>query len=78
MRYRAKNANQARVIVQKNEISEDDTIFLKKNKKVYCLLIQNNGETFFVNVLTATKHLIQFKDLNLKHALYLAIDFVYV
>lgn len=78
MRYRAKTANQARVIVQKNEISEDDTLFLKKKKKVYCLQIQNNGETFFVNVLNANKHLIQFKDLNLKHALYLAIDFVYV
>lgn len=78
MRYRATTANKAREIVTKNEISEDDTIFLQKNKKVYCLLIQNNGQTYIVNVLNANKHLIQFEDLNLKDGLLLAIDFVYV
>lgn len=78
MRYRATTANEAREIVQKNEISEDDTIFLQKNRNVYCLQIQDNDETFYVNVLKANKHLIQFEDINLQDALYLAIDFVYV
>lgn len=78
MRYRATTANEAREIVTKNEISEDDTIFLQKNKKVYCLQIQNNGQTYIVNVLNANKHLIQFEDLILDDGLLLAIDFVYV
>lgn len=78
MRYRATTANEAREIVTKNEISEDDTIFLQKNRNVYCLQIQGNDETFYVNVLKANKHLIQFEDINLQDALYLAIDFVYV
>lgn len=78
MRYRATTANEAREIVTKNEISEDDTIFLQKNKKVYCLQIQNTGETFFVNVLKANNHLITFEDISLQAALFLAIDFVYV
>lgn len=78
MRYRTTTANEAREIVQKNEISEDDTIFLQKNRNVYCLQIQDNDETFYVNVLKANKHLIQFEDINLQSALYLAIDFVYV
>lgn len=78
MRYRATTANEAREIVQKNEISEDDTIFLQKNKKVYCLQIQNTDETFIVNVIRQNKHLIQFEDILLQSALYLAIDFVYV
>lgn len=78
MRYRANTANEAREIVTKNEISEDDTIFLQKNKKVYCLQIQNNGQTYIVNVLNANKHLIQFEDLILDDGLLLAIDFVYV
>lgn len=78
MRYRATTANEAREIVQKNEISEDDTIFLQKNRNVYCLQIQNTGETYIVNVLKANKHLIQFEDIILQEALFLAIDFVYV
>lgn len=78
MRYRATTANEAREIVTKNEISEDDTIFLQKNKKVYCLQIQNTDETFIVNVIRQNKHLIQFEDILLQSALYLAIDFVYV
>lgn len=78
MRYRATTANEAREIVTKNEISEDDTIFLQKNRNVYCLQIQDNDETFYVNVLKANKHLIQFEDISLQEALFLAIDFVYV
>lgn len=78
MRYRATTANEAREIVTKNEINEDDTIFLHKNRNVYCLQIQDTGQSFYVNVLKANKHLIQFEDIILEEALFLAIDFVYV
>lgn len=74
----AKDANGARRLVECINFTDDDTIKLYKEKKLYFLEIQKKEETFFVNVIRRNNLLIQFKDKNLQAALYLAIDFVYV
>lgn len=76
--YSAKDANGARRLVECIKFTDDDTIKLYKEKKLYFLEIQKKEETFIVNVIRQNKHLIQFEDISLQAALFLAIDFVYV
>lgn len=74
----AKDANGARRLVECMEFTDNDTIKLYKEKKVYFLEIQELEETFLVNVIKQNKLLTQFEDISLNAALMLAIDFVYV